>query len=106
MKKIRSFDLRCTDISDWSIAYLDYSIPMNGTYEEIFTLNRSKKPVLLFCEQGIDKIGDWFFGTLPHQLFFDEWDKLYQYILDINNGTITDTLNRWVFFNYKDLINA
>jgi hypothetical protein len=97
MKNIRSFDLRCTDICDWAIAYLDYSIPMTGTFEEIFTLNRSKKPILVFCKQGISNIGDWLFGALPYEMFFDNWDKLRSYIINIHTGKDTNYLNRLLF---------
>jgi hypothetical protein len=106
MHDIRVFDLRCTDLCDWSIVYLNYDIIMTGTLEEVFNMNRCKKPIVVYCEQGVDKIPDWLFGTLPHQMFFDDWHLLYKYINDIDTGINTEYLKRWLFFDYNHLNNC
>ena len=103
MRNIRVFDLRCTDICDWSIVYLDYDVIMTGTLEEIFCMNRSKKPILIYCKQGIDKISDWLFGCLPYQMFFQDWDQLKTYVSDIDSGKDNNLMKRWIFFDYSRL---
>lgn len=95
---IRSFDLRCVDKADFIIAYLDYTIPMTGTFEEIFWANREKKPVLIVCKQGKKGVANWLYGTLPHEYFFNDWDELEKYVIGIDNGTI-EADKRWWFLN-------
>ena len=52
---IRTLDLRCVDISDFIIASIDTDVHACGTYEEITTANRQKKPILVWCKQGKKK---------------------------------------------------
>lgn len=99
IKQIRVVDLRMCDKADFAICYIDTDIHMCGTYEELTWLNRSKKPVLVCCKQGKAGIPDWLFGTLPHELFFDTWDDLLQYVGDVDSGKDTRTFNRWMFFD-------
>ncbi len=56
MREIRSIDLRMIDISDFVIARLDMEIPACGSIEEITLANKQKKPVLLWCPQGKNKL--------------------------------------------------
>lgn len=103
-KEIRCIDLRFCDLASWAIAYLDYDVTMTGTLEEIFTLNRSKKPVLVFCKQGLKKISDWLWGTLPTAFFFDDWNKLKEYIIKINDkNEELDFINRWQIIDFSRL---
>lgn len=105
MKKIRQIDLRLCDLCDWSIVCLDLSVTLCGTWEELFTLNRSKKPILVYCQQGIQSIPDWLFATLPYQMFFEDWDDLRNYIVTIDDkDNDIDTHRRWQFFDYNKLI--
>lgn len=98
MKTIRAVDLRLVDISDFLVVNLDLEVHPCGTYEEIFEANRSKKPILIHVEQGKDHTPDWLFGTIPHQMFFSNWDDIRNYLLHINNDENIDTYNRWRFF--------
>lgn len=106
MKLIRAIDLRMTDRSDMIIANIDTDVHACGTYEEIFWANRMKKPILIHCENGIQNLPDWLFGVLPYQFFFDSWENLKQYVLDIDNGEQTEQHKRWHFFNWKKIIES
>lgn len=99
MKKIRSDDLRCVDKSDFLIVYLDMNIIFAGTSEEISLANRQKKPILIVCKQGKEHIPDWFYGMIPHELFFSTFDECIEYLNHINCDLDIDDLNRWVFFS-------
>jgi hypothetical protein len=103
MKPIRIVDLRFTDKADFIICDLDLSAYPCGTYEEIFTSNRAKKPIIIHCPQGIKKIPLWLFGTLDWELFFDNWNDVKLYLLDVNSGKDERTFNRWQFLNWDKL---
>jgi hypothetical protein len=99
MKTIRSVDLRLVDISDFLIVNLDLDIHPCGTYEEIFTANKCKKPILIHMEQGKHNAPDWIFGTIPHEMIFSNWNDLKSYLQHINTDEKIDSYNRWQFFN-------
>jgi hypothetical protein len=99
MKVIRSVDLRLVDISDFLIVNLDLDIHPCGTYEEIFSANRCKKPILIHVEQGKINAPDWIFGTIPHQMIFSSWDDLKNYLKHIDNDENIESYRRWQFFS-------
>jgi hypothetical protein len=95
---IRKADLRCIDISDFIIAHIDIDIHACGTYEEIVTANRQKKPILIWCKQGKSKAPNWLFFMLPEYHIFSNFAELYTYINFINTEKNIKNLNRWFFF--------
>jgi hypothetical protein len=95
---IRSADLRCVDISDFIIAHIDTEVHACGTYEEITTANRQKKPVLVWCEQGKRHAPNWLFFMLPHQHIFSSMEDLLKYLKKVNSSKSPETLQRWFFF--------
>lgn len=95
---IRNADLRCVDISDFIVCHIDISIHACGTYEEIVTANRQKKPVLIWCEQGKRLAPNWLFFMLPHEHIFNTMDELIGYLKAIDSLDDTSKLNRWFFF--------
>ena len=99
MKIIRSVDLRMVDISDFLIVNLDITVHPCGTYEEIFSSNRGKRPILIHIEQGKQNTPDWLFGTIPHQMIFSSWQDLKNYLIHINSDENIETYKRWQFFN-------
>jgi hypothetical protein len=96
---IRNADLRCVDVSDFVIAHIDLSIHACGSYEEIVTANRQKKPVLIWCEQGKEYAPNWLFFMLPHECIFGSMNDLLNYLQHINTHQESHTLDRWFFFN-------
>lgn len=105
MKPVRAVDLRMVDHSDFLIVYLNFSVTMTGTMEELFTGNREKKPIIILSSVPKHKIPPWYFATLPHRLFFDNLDDIKAYIDSVNSAPEVDTLNgRWVFFDIEDQI--
>jgi hypothetical protein len=94
---IRNADLRCVDISDFIIAHIDIDIHACGSYEEIVTANRQKKPVLIWCEQGKKNAPNWLFFMLPHEHIFNSMEEVIEYLNSINQCDNTSTLKRWFF---------
>jgi len=102
MKEIVGVDLHMVDVSDFLIVNLDMDIHACGTYNEIFLANSEKKPILIHVEQGVVNAPDWLFGCIPHVYFFNTWESLEDYILEVDNGDegFEDETNRWYFFDW------
>ena len=98
---IRNADLRCVDVSDFIIAHVDVNVHMCGSYEEIATANRQKKPVLIWCEQGKMLVPNWLLFMLPHEQMFSTMDQLLAYLFDVSKCEDKGSLKRWFFFNQK-----
>lgn len=98
---IRNADLRCVDISDFIIAQIDMDVHMCGSYEEIVTANRQKKPILVWCKQGKRQAPNWLFFMIPHEHIFSDLIDLIQYLNNLHLSNDTNNLKRWFF--YKDL---
>lgn len=100
-RKIRSTDLRMVDMSQFVIVNLDLDVHPCGTYEELFWANRCKKPILVHMEQGKVNTPNWLLWTIPHQFIFDTWDDMLSYLKRVDDGTETETYNRWMFFDLR-----
>lgn len=99
MKEIRHIDLRMVDVCDFLIVHLDNDVRTCGTWEELFTANRSKKPIIVHMEQGKENTPDWLLGTIPHHFIFSSWKDMKEYLHLVNNSVaLTD--DRWLLF-YK-----
>lgn len=96
---VRNADLRCVDVSDFVIAHIDINVHACGSYEEIVTANRQKKPVLIWCEQGKHKAPNWLFLMLPHEHIFGNMNDLLSYLLFVDNHKNPSDLRRWFFFS-------
>lgn len=93
-KKIRSVDLRMTDIADFLVVYLDLSIPMCGTWEELFNANRQKKPILVIVKGGPSGAPLWLHGTIHFKYMFDNLEETKGFIQGIDEGMI-EMDGRW-----------
>lgn len=105
IKFVRASDLRMVDHADFLVARLDFSKIMSGTIEEIVTANREKKPVIIYSSVAKKDIPLWYFGMLPHELFFTSMEQVKEYIHHIHEDSNIDTLNRWIFFNLEEKIS-
>lgn len=96
---IRCADLRCVDISDFIIAHIDIDVHACGTYEEIVTANRQKKPILVWCEQGKKNAPNWLFFMLPHEHIFNSMEDIIKYLKKVDKSKNPNKLERWFFFS-------
>lgn len=89
-------DLCMVDRADFVVAYLPYKVPTTGTIHEIIVATNAKKPTLLMCPQGKQFVPLWFYGFIPHECMFSNWEGVYQYLKDVNHGYHKGN-NRWAF---------
>jgi hypothetical protein len=101
MRLIRHIDLRMCDLCDFSIAHLDLTVYSAGSHEEIAQMNRRKVPVLIHVQQGKHRLPDWYWGAVPHQHVFGDWENLFAYLDYVarSRGPI-DIFGRWRFLDY------
>lgn len=79
-------DLAEVDHSHMLIACLPHKVPTTGTHHEIINANDRKKPTLLVCPQGKEKVPLWYYGFIQPQFMFGSWEDLYAYLREINDG--------------------
>lgn len=104
MKNIVRADLSLVDRSDFLITHLNIDIFMCGSFTELTHAVQERKPVLIHCEQGKASVPNWLFGLCNHELFFDKWDDLKQYIKMVAYSDITeynDLDGKWKFIDYN-----
>lgn len=104
VKILRHSDLRLVDSADVVVVNLDLDKNPCGSYEELFTSNRQKKPIIVKSSVPKSEIPFWLFGTLPHSLFFETWDEVKEYLRHMDEDDEVDLLGRWVFFDLEDEI--
>lgn len=98
MRKISNRDLHLIDLSHVIIVYYDMAVHMAGTIHELVLATQQKKPILIVCPQGKNNIPAWWFGRIPHQFFFNNFDELKEYLRRVNSGEETETYGRWYHF--------
>ena len=81
---IREIDLRCVDFASFLIARVEPDHHMCGTYEEIFTANRQKKPVLCHIVGGVEHTPNWLVFTLPPWSFFNSMEEIQNHLNVVN----------------------
>ena len=99
VKPVRFIDLRMVDSANFLIVNLDFDYKICGSWEELFIGNRQMKPIIIHCPQGKKQVPGWLFATLPHQMFFQTWDEVKQYLVRIDEEEQIDTFGRWKFFD-------
>ena len=104
-KPIVHTDLRIVDNADAIICNLDVEKRPCGTYDETFTAADQNKPIVVYCPTGLGDIPDWMWGRIPHELFFDSWQAVMDYLDHIDKDPDEDInlLNRWKFFDWEPL---
>ncbi len=94
-KQVRSDDLRCCDMADFAIVRFNNNIASIGTDEEITVLNRAKKPIFIFVDQGKNQCPLWLLGMLKHSYIYNSVDEVIKMIQDIDNETVKIDSSRW-----------
>jgi nucleoside 2-deoxyribosyltransferase len=89
-------DLSLVDRSDLLFANLPYKVSTCGTHHEIINANNCKKPVLLICEDGVEKIPLWYRGFIKKEHMFGSWVEVYNFLDKIELGEMKNH-KRWRF---------
>jgi hypothetical protein len=97
MKRVRSDDLRCIDISDWLLAFIKPKVASWGTGEEIPSAIRQKKAVFLAIDdpKGVKACPFWFFGMIPHKYIYGSLEEAIETIKGIDEGRVDISSDRW-----------
>jgi nucleoside 2-deoxyribosyltransferase len=95
MRRVRHEDLRCVDISDFLVVFVDPSVHTCGTYNELFEAERQKKPTLVMINGGKIIAPNWLFDVIPLDYMFDDFESLVRRIHELDAGTYPMD-SRWV----------
>jgi len=95
--KIRHYDLRMVDMSNFVIAFIDLNTFMCGSFDEIFTAERQQKPVLILIKQKRTDLPAWLISFIKPEEVFENVEDLVNY-LDSLNKKEKKMDNRWVKF--------
>lgn len=107
MSKIVRIDLHMVDLCNFVILYVNKDTHMCGSYGEQTYAALEKKPVIVICEQGKNKIPSWLFGTgMRHEMFFSNFEDAKSYIKHVAYDYEVDCLNRWRFIDYDKVFNT
>ena len=94
-RKIRSEDLRLTDIVDFAIAYIDPKVPTFGSVEELTQICRAKKPAFIVIEGGKENCPLWLLGMFSHKYIYNSFEDLFSVIYNIDAGIKEMDSHRW-----------
>ena len=95
VKKFRREDLRFVDISDFLVVYIDPDVHMCGSYDELITAERQRKPIFAIVKGGIDRLPTWLFGVFELEHVFPTVEDCVNYLYDIHEG-IKPMDDRWL----------
>lgn len=104
MKEIVRVDLKMCDICNFCILNINRNMHMCGSYFEYATLCQQRKPVLVYCEQGIQFVPNFIWGIGDWRNFHANWNNLKRHITDIAYSPNADDLDgKWRFFDYDKI---
>jgi hypothetical protein len=95
MKKVRNFDLRLCDLSDFIIAHIRPDVASWGSAEELVTNCRAKKPVFISIEGGKTCTPLWIMGMFPHKYIYNNVDEIVEMLKKIDSGDKVIDNERW-----------
>tara|TARA_Y100000310_G_scaffold344252_1_gene456009 strand:- start:235 stop:807 length:573 start_codon:yes stop_codon:yes gene_type:complete len=96
MKRVRRWDLRGCDQSNFIVVHYDPDVPTIGTIDEIVTSERQQKPILAIIPGGPDRAPDWLFTIIRPDEMFDSIKACVNHLVKIDSGEIPAD-DRWVF---------
>jgi hypothetical protein len=104
MKEIVRQDLKMVDLSHFVVLNINRDSHMCGSYTEFTYACMMRKPVLVYCRQGIPSISNWMWGLGDHHYFYDDWEQLKQQIRNIDSGLDSCDMNgKWRFFDTEKI---
>lgn len=104
VREVVTIDLHLVDLSTAVILHIDTDVHMQGSYAEMTYACLERKPLIVHAKNGKKNLPAWVFGHAKHELFFDTWDEIKDYLNHIDKDKIVDTLNnRWKFLDYNKI---
>lgn len=99
-RPIRNVDLRFCDLASFLIVNFDMAGKPVGTINEIAIAVQQKKPVLIYCADGLRQLPNWIFGCVPKEFLFETWDDLKEYIRHVDEDEYVNAMGRWYLFDW------
>jgi len=102
----RRFDLRFVDLSDFLVIFIDPTVHMCGTYNEVFIAEQQHKPCFFICKDGLKKLPRWLFDVIdldePGKRcnVFKTIDEVIEELMLIDSGVVSMS-NKWVLIRKK-----
>jgi len=100
MREIVRADLRMVDLASAILCRIDSTRHTAGTYAELTQAYLQRKPVILYCETGIEDIPLWWWGHGNRSMFFSSLDESIDYIRHIDQDEVIEHHKQWKFFNF------
>lgn len=88
-------DERMVDACDFLVAYVDMSIRMCGTFDEISRAQHQGKPVYLIIRGGKRSCPRWLFGKVNHRDMFEDIEEFVSHLADLDHGKVALD-ERWI----------
>lgn len=106
-KEVVHHDLRMVDVADLLIIFINAKVPTIGTIDEFVTACNQKKPILIFCEQGLREMPLWIWGRIGSdykKVVCNDLDEVVEKLKKIAYCKDKDLYkfidrSRWVFIN-------
>lgn len=98
-KEVVQRDLRAVDLSSFLIVYYDPDVHVCGTVIEIAHAAMQRKPVLVCCPKGKEHVPNFLWGMLSQEMFFDSWELLQNYLVNVHIGAIKNSSWKFIDFN-------
>lgn len=95
MRLIRNFDLRCVDLVDFLIFYINPKTPTFGTMEELSTAVKQLKPTFIFVEGGKINTPLWICGMVPMKYIYNDISEILSMLQKIDSGEKKIDNKRW-----------
>lgn len=105
---VRKLCLAHVAAADWIICYMPIKYTA-GTFEEIYLAQQLNKPVFFMVPDGIPSTWMLPMFTTPDQqdrVFFKDWDSMFGYLENINNGELNIDPYKWVSIMYPRGVEA
>ena len=96
-KIFRRIDLRMVDICHLFIVHIDVNCHLCGTYEELFTAERQRKPMLAIMASGQSKwdIPSWLVSIFDEEDVFNDVESCVEHLKLLHTGKIIFD-DRWI----------
>lgn len=95
VKNYRRSDLRMVDHSHAFVIYVDTSVHMCGSYDELHFAEAAHKPRYAILPNGMVNAPDWLFSQIRHEHMFDSVENFVEYLEQLDSGE-TPLDDRWV----------
>jgi nucleoside 2-deoxyribosyltransferase len=97
MKKVRGYDLRLVDLSDWFICNISPTVASWGTAEELSVIVREQKPVFIVMDspKGKRDVPLWILSMIPHKYIYSTLDEAINTVKAIDDGVVKMSSDKW-----------